>query len=60
MEQLDGSSHGQLGGIFAAAAYAATIKAPKKHLTTIEDAGHFALAAHQSAFIAELKTCLAL
>jgi proline iminopeptidase len=40
-------------------AYAATMKAPKKHMATIDDAGHFALATRQSAFIAELKTCLA-
>ena len=41
-----------------AKAYFDTVKAPKKRFAVIEDAGHFALATHQSGFIAEMKACL--
>jgi len=39
-------------------AYFSKISAPRKRLIIIEDAGHFALATHQSAVIAALKTVI--
>lgn len=42
-----------------AKAYFDIVAAPKKRFAIIEGAGHFALATHQDAFIAETKTCLA-
>jgi pimeloyl-ACP methyl ester carboxylesterase len=42
-----------------AKAYFDTVTAPKKRYAVIDDAGHFALATHASAFIAETKFCLA-
>jgi pimeloyl-ACP methyl ester carboxylesterase len=42
-----------------AKAYFDVVTAPKKRFAVIEGAGHFALATHPSAFIAETKACLA-
>ena len=42
-----------------AKAYFDTVTAPKKRFAVIEGSGHFALATHQAAFIADIKTCLA-
>jgi pimeloyl-ACP methyl ester carboxylesterase len=39
-------------------AYFAKVEAPRKRLTIIEDAGHFALATHPAAVIAALKTAI--
>jgi pimeloyl-ACP methyl ester carboxylesterase len=41
-----------------AKAYFDIVTAPKKRYAVIEGAGHFALATHQAAFIAEMKTCI--
>lgn len=40
-----------------AEAYFAKVKAPRKSMTVIEDAGHFALATHQAEFVAALQRC---
>ena len=41
-----------------AAAYFAKVRAPKKRMVVIEDAGHFALATHAEQFVAVLKELL--
>jgi pimeloyl-ACP methyl ester carboxylesterase len=38
--------------------YFEMVQAPKKRFAMIEGAGHFALATHQPAFIADIKACL--
>ncbi len=40
-----------------AKAYFDKVTAPRKRFAVIEDAGHFALATHQAAFIEKLKAC---